>query len=179
LEVCYLRSRHRGGDCQSRVIVNFVDPIRSSPGLCPEPTRHEPARLRARSTSHSVARDRGSRKPTRTPARTPRTLTGKSRDGSNLRSPTSVRPNSRTSPSRSGFTPLKWTSLAQPKPTKPGVSKRPSAMLAGGIVAFIVIALGAAYFLSVNRTATVVSTATTPAEPARLSIVVLPMRILG
>src|SRR5208337_3256833 len=64
--------------------------------------------------------------------------------------------------------------LAQAKPTKPGVSKRPLAMLAAGIVAFVVIAASAAYFLSANRTATVVPTAASPAEPARLSIVVLP-----
>src|SRR5208282_788756 len=64
--------------------------------------------------------------------------------------------------------------LAQAKATKPGVSMRPSAMLATGIVAFIAIASGAVYFLSANRTATVVPTATAPAEPARLSIVVLP-----
>src|SRR5271167_4903637 len=54
--------------------------------------------------------------------------------------------------------------LAQAKPTKPGVSKRPLAMLAAGIVAFVVIAASAAYFLSANRTATVVPTAASPAE---------------
>ena len=68
---------------------------------------------------------------------------------------------------------------AQAKPTKPGVPKRPSAMLAAGIVAFIVIASSAAYFLSANRTATVVPTAASPAEPARLSIVVLPFTNLS
>ncbi len=74
---------------------------------------------------------------------------------------------------------LEVAKLAQAKPTKPRVSKRPSAMLAAGIVAFIVIASGAGYFLSANRTASVVSTATTPAEPARLSIVVLPFTNLS
>jgi adenylate cyclase len=69
--------------------------------------------------------------------------------------------------------------LAQAKATKPGVSKRPSAMLAAGIVAFIAIASGIGYFLSANRTATVVPTAATPAEPARLSIVVLPFTNLS
>jgi adenylate cyclase len=68
---------------------------------------------------------------------------------------------------------------AQAKPTRPGVSKRPSAMLAVGAVALIVIASGAGYFLSANRTATVPSTAATPAEPARLSIVVLPFTNLS
>ena len=52
-------------------------------------------------------------------------------------------------------------------------------MLAAGIVAFIAIASGAGYFLSANRTATVVPTAATPAEPARLSIVVLPFTNLS
>ena len=69
--------------------------------------------------------------------------------------------------------------LAQAKPTKPGVSKRPLAMLAAGIVALIMVAASAAYFLSANRTATVVPTAATPAEPARLSIVVLPFTNLS
>ena len=68
---------------------------------------------------------------------------------------------------------------AQSKPTKSGVSKRPSAMPAAGIVAFIVIASGAAYFVSANRTATVVSTATAPAEAKHLSIVVLPFTNLS
>ena len=35
---------------------------------------------------------------------------------------------------------------AQAKPTKPGVPKRPSAMLAAGIVAFIVIAVRRSVF---------------------------------
>ena len=68
---------------------------------------------------------------------------------------------------------------AQAKPTKPGVSKRPSAMLAAGIVALIVLASGTGYLLRANRTATVVPTAATPAEPARLSIVVLPFTNLS
>ena len=66
------------------------------------------------------------------------------------------------------------------KPTKRGgVSKRPLAVLAAGIVALIVIAASAAYFLSANRTPTVVPTAASPAEPARLSIVVLPFTNLS
>ena len=66
------------------------------------------------------------------------------------------------------------------KPTKRGgVSKRPLAVLAAGIVALIAIAASAAYFLSGNRTATVVSTAAGPAAPARLSIVVLPFTNLS
>src|SRR3984885_85850 len=68
--------------------------------------------------------------------------------------------------------------LAQATPTKP-LSKRPSAMLAAGIMAFIVIALGAGYFLIANRIATAVPTAATPAAPARLSIVVLPFTNLS
>ena len=68
---------------------------------------------------------------------------------------------------------------SQAKPTKPGVSMRPSAMLATGIVAFIAIASGAGYFLIANRTATIVPTAATPVEPARLSIVVLPFTNLS
>jgi adenylate cyclase len=68
--------------------------------------------------------------------------------------------------------------LAQAKPTKP-LSKRPSTMLAAGIVAFIVIALGAGYFLIANRIATAVPTAAAPAAPARLSIVVLPFTNLS
>ncbi len=68
---------------------------------------------------------------------------------------------------------------AQAKPTRPGLSKRPSALLVAGIAAFIVIASGAGYFLIANRTATVVPTAATPAEPARLSIVVLPFTNLS
>jgi adenylate cyclase len=66
---------------------------------------------------------------------------------------------------------------AQAKPIKPDVSKRPSAMLAAGILAFIVIAAGAGYFLNANRTTTVIATA--PAEAAHLSIVVLPFTNLS
>jgi adenylate cyclase len=70
--------------------------------------------------------------------------------------------------------------LVLSKPTKRGgVSKRPLAVLAAGIVALIVIAASAAYFLSANRTATVVPPAASPAEPARLSIVVLPFTNLS
>ena len=68
---------------------------------------------------------------------------------------------------------------AQAKPIKPGVPKRPSAVLVAGIAAFIVIVSGAGYFLSANRTATVVPTVATPAEAARLSIVVLPFTNLS
>ena len=53
------------------------------------------------------------------------------------------------------------------------------ALLVAGIVALIVIAAGPAYFLSVSRTATVVPKAASPAEPARLSIVVLPFTNLS
>ena len=68
---------------------------------------------------------------------------------------------------------------AQAKPTKRSATKRPLAMPVAGIVALIVIASVGAYFLSANRTATVGSTAATPAEPARLSIVVLPFTNLS
>ena len=63
---------------------------------------------------------------------------------------------------------------AQATPIKPRVLKRPLAMLVSGAVALIVVASGTGYFLSANRSATVVSTAATPRVPARLSIVVLP-----
>ena len=65
------------------------------------------------------------------------------------------------------------------KPLKPGVLKRPLAVLAGGAVALLLIAAGAGYFLNANRTATAVPTAATPAAPARLSIVVLPFTNLS
>ncbi|MGA7196269.1 adenylate/guanylate cyclase domain-containing protein, partial [Roseiarcus sp.] len=68
---------------------------------------------------------------------------------------------------------------AQAKPTKRKTSKRPLAMLGATIVALAVIASVGAYFLSANRTATVGSTTATPAEPARLSIVVLPFTNLS
>jgi adenylate cyclase len=68
---------------------------------------------------------------------------------------------------------------AQPKPIKPGVSRRPLAMLAAGIVAFIVIASGVAYFVSANRSAPIASTAPAPTEAAHLSIVVLPFTNLS
>ena len=68
---------------------------------------------------------------------------------------------------------------ARSKPIKPSVPKRPSAVLVAGIAAFIVIVSGAGYFLSANRTATVVPTVATPAEAARLSIVVLPFTNLS
>jgi adenylate cyclase len=53
------------------------------------------------------------------------------------------------------------------------------APLIAGIVALIVIAGGTWYFLAGNRTAPVVATAPAPAEPARLSIVVLPFTNLS
>jgi adenylate cyclase len=65
------------------------------------------------------------------------------------------------------------------RPTTSGASKRSLAVLAAGIVALIVIAASAAYFLGANRTATVVPTAASPAAPARLSIVVLPFANLS
>jgi adenylate cyclase len=74
---------------------------------------------------------------------------------------------------------LEGGKLAQGKPTKAGGPQRPSAMLAAGIVAFIVIVSGAGYFLSANRIATVVPTAATSAEPVHLSIVVLPFTNLS
>jgi adenylate cyclase len=74
---------------------------------------------------------------------------------------------------------LEGGKLAQGKPTKAGGPQRPSAMLAAGIVAFIVIVSGAGYFLSASRTATVLPTAATPADAARLSIVVLPFANLS
>jgi TolB-like protein len=52
-------------------------------------------------------------------------------------------------------------------------------VLSAGIVAFIAIASGAGYFLIANRAATVVPTAAIPAEPARLSLVVLPFTNLS
>ena len=68
------------------------------------------------------------------------------------------------------------------KATKPAVAKQRSIFvpLAAGIVALIVVAGGAWYFLGVNRPATVTSNA--PAartEAAHLSIVVLPFRNLS
>ena len=74
---------------------------------------------------------------------------------------------------------LEVSQPAQAKPIKPGVPKRPSAVLVAGIAAFIVIVSGAGYFLSANRTATVVPTVASPAEAARLSIVILPFTNLS
>jgi adenylate cyclase len=65
------------------------------------------------------------------------------------------------------------------KSLKPGVLKRPLAVLVGGVAALVLIAAGAGYFASANRTATAVPTAATPAAPARLSIVVLPFANLS
>ena len=65
------------------------------------------------------------------------------------------------------------------KSLKPGILKRPLAVLAAGAAALVLIAAGAGYFASANRTATAVPTAATPAAPARLSIVVLPFANLS
>jgi adenylate cyclase len=65
------------------------------------------------------------------------------------------------------------------KSLKPGVLKRPLAVLAGGAAALVLIVAGAGYFASANRTATAVPTAANPAAPARLSIVVLPFANLS
>ena len=71
---------------------------------------------------------------------------------------------------------------AQAKPTKPAAPKQRSifVLLGAGIVALIVIAGGAWYFLGANRPATVTSNApATRAEAAHLSIVVLPFTNLS
>ena len=68
------------------------------------------------------------------------------------------------------------------KPTKPAVAKQRSifVLLAAGIVALIVIAGGAWYFLGANRPATVTSNAPAArADAAHLSIVVLPFTNLS
>jgi adenylate cyclase len=65
------------------------------------------------------------------------------------------------------------------KSLKPGVLKRPLAVLAGGAAALVLIVAGAGYFASANRTAIAVPTAANPAAPARLSIVVLPFANLS
>ncbi len=66
-------------------------------------------------------------------------------------------------------------------PEKPPESKPRSPLLPliAGIVALIVIAGGAWYFLAGNRTAPAVATMPTPAPPAHLSIVVLPFTNLS
>jgi adenylate cyclase len=72
--------------------------------------------------------------------------------------------------------------VAHPAPAKPiksGIVRRPLAMVAAGIVASIAITSGVGFFLIANRTATVATTAANPAEPARLSIVVLPFTNLS
>jgi hypothetical protein len=53
------------------------------------------------------------------------------------------------------------------------------APLLAGIVALILVAGGIWYFLAGSRTAPVLATAPTPAEPAHLSIVVLPFTNLS
>jgi adenylate cyclase len=71
---------------------------------------------------------------------------------------------------------------AQAKPTKAAIPKQRSIFvpLAAGIVALIVVAGGAWYFLAANRPATVTSNAPAArAEAAHLSIVVLPFRNLS
>jgi adenylate cyclase len=65
------------------------------------------------------------------------------------------------------------------KSLKPGILKRPLAVLTAGAAALVLIAAGAGYFASADRTATAVPTAATPAAPARLSIVVLPFANLS
>ena len=69
----------------------------------------------------------------------------------------------------------------RPKRSRPSRTKRSrSAPLVVGIVALRRDRVRRSwYFLSANRTATVASTAATPAEPARLSIVVLPFTNLS
>jgi adenylate cyclase len=72
--------------------------------------------------------------------------------------------------------------VTEPKaPERPPEPKPRSALLPliAGIVALIVIAGGAWYFLAGNRTAPAVATAPPPAEPAHLSIVVLPFKNLS
>ncbi len=73
---------------------------------------------------------------------------------------------------------------AQAKPAteaKPPKPKPLSALLRliAGIVALVVVAGGTWYFLPGNRTAPVVATTPPPAEPAHLSIVVLPFKNLS
>ena len=71
---------------------------------------------------------------------------------------------------------------AQAKPTKPAARKQwlILALLGAGIVALIVVAGGAWYFLGANRPSTVTSNApATRAEAAHLSIVVLPFTNLS
>ena len=70
---------------------------------------------------------------------------------------------------------------APAKPTKAAASKQRSmfVLLGAGIVALIVIAGGAWYFLGATRTAPVASNAPTTAEAAHLSIVVLPFTNLS
>ena len=65
--------------------------------------------------------------------------------------------------------------VAKPAAAATNEPKRRSmlAPLIAGIVALIVVAGGTWYFLAGNRTAPVVATAPAPAEPARLSIIVL------
>jgi adenylate cyclase len=67
----------------------------------------------------------------------------------------------------------------KPKLTEPTVPKLRSIFVGAGIVALIVIAGGAWYFLGANRPATVASNAPTTAEAAHLSIVVLPFTNLS
>ena len=116
---------------------------------------------------------KGSPRPARSAC--PRTPIVRSRAGSISQSPISARKQLKNIAEPIRVYSLEVGELAQAKPTEARADhKRPSAMLAAGIVAFIVIASGAGYFLSANRTATVVPTAAAPAGAARLSIVVLP-----
>jgi adenylate cyclase len=60
------------------------------------------------------------------------------------------------------------------KPIESAVPRRQWALLAAGVGTLIALAAGASHFLSANHTAPVATTSATTAEPARLSIVVLP-----
>jgi TolB-like protein len=82
---------------------------------------------------------------------------------------------------RSGVYSLQVGVPAQAKPATAPEPKRRSrlAPLIAGIVALIVIAGGAWYFLAGNRTAPVVATTPPPAEAAHLSIGVLPFKNLS
>jgi adenylate cyclase len=78
--------------------------------------------------------------------------------------------------------PAQTNPVTEPKPAeKPPKPKKRSmlALLGAGIVALIVIAGGAWYFLGANRPATIASNKPPPTEAAHLSIVVLPFANLS
>ena len=80
--------------------------------------------------------------------------------------------------------PVRVYSLEVGKPAKPAKATAPSrrslaALLAAGVVALIVIAGGAWYFLGANRPAAVATNTPAPAEATHLSIVVLPFTNLS